>query len=125
VILEISRRSHKQALFCLAPAFALWANLHIQFFYGFALLGILAMGNTARYVIAAGAAMLATLINPYGIRVHALAVEYAGHASLSRYVEELRPPDLSAPYMWFARQSRFDGRSRQLCSGSSQQEPWH
>ena len=93
-------------------AYVLWANSHIQFVYGLFLLfaacaaplldgwlgragpaGSAAAPRTRRWwqlvALAAGCA-LATLVNPYHGRLHAVILEYASQPGPFRFVNELR-----------------------------------
>jgi hypothetical protein len=94
--------------------YALWANLHIQLVLG---LGVLGLGLTVTLVdrwrrgerlaqlggwlvLMAGCA-LATLINPYHIRLYQVVWEYATQATALRLVSELAPPDFLIWWNWF------------------------
>jgi hypothetical protein len=109
--LEILRRyelgQRAKTLLALPLLYAVWANMHIQFCYGLVLLVVWVAVRIIRRelvlvpVMATCAAGLATLMTPYGIGVHRLVLEYARHASLSQYIEELRPPDFASAYMMF------------------------
>jgi hypothetical protein len=91
----------------LLPAFALWANLHIQFVLGFGVLGLgLVATAVERWRVGrpinvgprAGliaACMAATLINPYHVRLYFVIWEYASQTIAMRLVSELAPPDFS------------------------------
>ena len=59
----------------------LWANAHGSFLLGVAILAVAAFaeearGSRARRLLTAGAAAVATLVNPYGIRLHRLVGAY-------------------------------------------------
>jgi hypothetical protein len=98
-------------LWALPVLFCLWANIHIQFVYG---LFLLALGAIAPLIDArlgrdsdetaatpwtrrwyqlvglAGACFLATLINPYHVRLYGVVVEYATQPGPFRFINELK-----------------------------------
>jgi hypothetical protein len=94
----------------LIPAYALWANLHIQFVLGF---GVLGLGLVAAIVerwrareplrpwawaALIAACVAATLVNPYHVRLYLVVWEYATQTGAMRLVSELAPPD---PLIWW------------------------
>ena len=105
------RRTEKIApLLALPPLFALWANLHIQFIYGLAALGLflvevllsqrpsLSLHPRHRPEIPAGRVSLlilvclaATLITPYHFRLYTPILEYIGQTGAFQIVMELLP----------------------------------
>jgi hypothetical protein len=120
LILYHAQRSAKRLwLAMLPPLFALWANVHIQFVYGLAFLLLAAadrpltalarragfprtetFGQIHRASLWAcfGASVLATLVNPYGVRLYGVVFEYARHsADVLNYVEELHAMDFRRP----------------------------
>jgi hypothetical protein len=97
----------------LVPLFALWANLHIQFVLGLGLLG-LGFGVTlverwrrgeslrplACWVALSVGCAVATLANPYHVRLYAVVWEYATQTGAMRVVTELAPPDFLIWWNW-------------------------
>src|SRR5262245_26796036 len=97
----------------LVPVFALWANLHIQFVLGLGLLG-LGFGLTlvercrrreslrplAGWVGLSAGCLLATLLNPYHVRLYGVVWEYATQTGALRVVSELAPPDFTIWWNW-------------------------
>jgi hypothetical protein len=102
----------------LPAAYVVWANTHIQFIYGLAVLGAAcaapvvdrllrrlvpppdAEADSAavfgsavwwRLVGLGAACALATLVNPYTYRVYGVVLEYATQPGPFNYVEELKP----------------------------------
>lgn len=97
---------------CLPVVFVLWANIHIQFVYGLALLALaciapaldrwlhldnrtdsaatLASPAWRRLVILSVLCLLATLINPYHVRIYEVVAEYATQPGAFRFVNELK-----------------------------------
>jgi hypothetical protein len=122
VVLDL-RDGRPNRMYWLLPAvYALWANLHIQFVYG---LGVLALACAApaldgllrRAVASDGAATLgspswrrlllltnlcavATLLNPYHVRVYLVALEYAKQPGPYLLINELKSLEFRGPYDW-------------------------
>lgn len=81
--------------------FALWANLHIQFVLGWAVLGLACLfpGRASRggLIALAAACTAATACNPYHARLVEVICEYATQAAPLNLVEELAPPEWDKP----------------------------
>lgn len=101
----------------LVPAYALWANLHIQFVLGFGVMGLgLCVGIVERmrghvgwvpktpptlpWLALLTACFLATFFNPYHVRLYVVVWEYATQTGALRVVRELAPPDLQFWWNW-------------------------
>ena len=74
-ILEYSKQSkHTRYLWVFPPLFLLWANLHGGFLAGLGVMGLFAIGESARgqrvlpYWLVLAPTVLITLINPYGLQ---------------------------------------------------------
>lgn len=82
----------------LVPLFALWANLHIQFVLGLAVLALatIAPGRAkrSRFVLLLLACTAATLVNPYHLRLYLVIWDYATQAAPRSIIHELTPPEL-------------------------------
>ena len=91
-------------LWLAVPMFALWANLHGGFFVGLIALGLyttvrgvqdLAEGRGTRGSVRLAAltsgAVLATLINPYGLNDWLMIIPYLRNPFTLRYISEFRP----------------------------------
>jgi hypothetical protein len=111
-----------RAVWLLPVAYAVWANLHIQFVYGLAFLGLACVAplldrllrrptsgtnaDTAgtpawrRLVLLSATCGLATLLNPYGARVYAVVWEYASQPAAYRIITELQSLDFRDLYAW-------------------------
>jgi hypothetical protein len=111
-----------RAVWLLPVMFALWANLHIQFVYGLALLGWAcaapvidaalnrptsgrwadAPGTPAwrRLVVLTAACAAATLLNPYHVRLYGVVHEYASQKVAFWMVHELQAPLFRIPSDW-------------------------
>ena len=104
------RTGNRRLLLWLAPLFCLWANVHIQFTMGLAILGLAVAESLAVRVFSIKLAdddssrvplgwmffvfvlcMAATLVNPYGWRLYAVAVQLLGQsAQLCSVIDELQ-----------------------------------
>jgi hypothetical protein len=102
--------------------FLLWANTHIQFVYGLALLGLACVapvidrrlrggdeGSPAafgspgwrRLLVLTGACLCATLINPYFWHLYGVVFEYATQPGPFLFVNELKALEFREPCDWF------------------------
>ena len=123
VVLDL-RQGRRGLLFWLLPLlYVLWANLHIQFVYGFLLLGIgcaaplvdrlfkrpttgnadtAGSANWWRLVGLTVACVLATLVNPYHVRLYGVVLEYATQPGPFRVVNELMAMTFRLGWDWLA-----------------------
>ncbi|MBI4890555.1 MAG: hypothetical protein HY821_08010 [Acidobacteria bacterium] len=107
-----------RALWWLAALSALWANLHGGFLLLPVYLGVTAAGLVAEWLLGRGAerrqaalrygalstaTMAATVLNPYGVKLHAHISEYLRSGWLRQMVEEYHAPSpkLGEQYYWF------------------------
>jgi hypothetical protein len=106
-LLQARDRSEPGWLLPVVPLIALWANLHIQFVYGLAVIGLFAMERPlalalkwdpesaklrARWFwILLAASTLGTLLNPYGWRLYTVIAEYATQNAPLQVVQEMQP----------------------------------
>ncbi len=116
VIVERERREAWRGFWLLIPLAALWTNLH----GGFAILpvylavvctglGIEALWNRSNWqgvwrMVACGLMVgAATLVNPYGIRLHQHLIEFVSSPWAIQMIEEYHPPSpsLGEQYYWF------------------------
>ncbi|MBY0359398.1 MAG: hypothetical protein K2W82_15455 [Candidatus Obscuribacterales bacterium] len=100
------RISFKKALLILVPTMLVWVNSHPGFIFGFAqsgiylaatclffLLGKEGSGKSLRELLILIAAMAAvTLINPYGLALHANVAGYLKQSTITNYVDEYLSP---------------------------------
>ena len=94
----------------------LWTNLHGGFFVGIVLIGLYAAGQVATalvspdaderakalrragvYAVGAAGCAAATLVNPYGWRLHAHIIEYLRNPSLFNQIDEFLPLNFRHP----------------------------
>ncbi len=94
-VLEVDRRSPSPFVWMLAPLAALWANLHAGFvILPATLLVLAACGPWKRYLPVAVAAGAATLLNPYGWRLHQHVWEYLNAPWILEHVQEFQSPNI-------------------------------
>lgn len=118
ILLAATRTGRTAFLWLLPPLFALWANWHVQFVYGLFILGVFcaepvldrvfryqprpgALPAKALWMALAGSAV-ATLLNPYGIRVYATALLYAGQTRIYNVISELMSMTFRQPQHYAA-----------------------
>jgi hypothetical protein len=109
-MLEADRRFPGWRIWLLAPVTAIWVNLHGGFLAVPALAGLMAVGGgleewwrgrgraaafrvAVRYCGLAAACALASVINPYGIALHAHAFSHLSAGWIREIVDEFQPPD--------------------------------
>jgi hypothetical protein len=118
VVLDLRAGKAGRSAWLLPLVFALWANIHIQFVYCLAVLGVAcavhpidrALGRITpketssnswrRLVLLSGACLLATLVNPYHFRIFGVVLEYASQPGPFRYVNELKALEFREPTDW-------------------------
>ena len=82
------------------PLCALWANLHGGFVALLATLAVCAAGGAVAALWAADAGVCgATLVNPYGWRLHAHIVEYLRSSWILDHVQEFQSPNIRSENM--------------------------
>jgi hypothetical protein len=108
-ILERDRRRHTRAVWWLVPMTALWTNLHGGFLAWIASLALIAagcvwkealdakgipnrFGDSRRYGLLTAACSLATLLNPYGWRLHQHIAQYLTSDWIRQVVDEFQSP---------------------------------
>ena len=122
VILDLRDGRPNRLLWLLPPFYALWANLHIQFVYGLGLLALACMsplvdrlfrrgvpGDGAasvgspgwrRLLVVTNLCALATLLNPYHVRLYGVVLEYAAQPGPYNLINELKALEFRGPYDW-------------------------
>jgi hypothetical protein len=99
------------ALLWLPPLMVLWANLHAGFVLGLALLAMFAVepvrkrdGKRIRLLaILFLVCLCATLLTPYGYRLHVHVYQYLANSFLMNTIDEFRSPDFHQPvFLYFA-----------------------
>jgi hypothetical protein len=98
--IDEDRRRRGRIVWLLVPMAALWANLHAGFVALIATLVVLsAVEKSRRYAALAAACAAATLVNPYGWRLHAHIVEYLRSGWILEHVQEFQSPNIRSENM--------------------------
>jgi hypothetical protein len=109
VLLERARANSQPKLLLWLPVLMVfWVNVHGGFLFGFALLAIYCLDAVKRAWIApesdvskrwlravlltAGACVVATLVNPYGYKLHVHIYRYLTDRFLMTHIQEFQPP---------------------------------
>jgi hypothetical protein len=109
VVLDLRAGRRSWTFWALPLIYILWANIHIQFVYGFLILGLAGLApildrTPAPYykhlVGLSITCVLATLVNPYHFRVYGVVIEYALQSVPYQFVEELLPPSFKTKWDW-------------------------
>jgi hypothetical protein len=115
-VLETSRSARsKRRLLWLPLLMILWTNLHGGFLLGFVLLGIYLIGDllqllqcrtseqhavVRKSILTLGAitglCAVASLVNPYGFKLHVHVYQYLTNRFFMQHIDEFRRPDLHA-----------------------------
>jgi len=92
---NLQRLSHAK-IALIALLFCIWANLHPSFIMGFGVLGVWSLFNSrlGNVWLALVISMLATLVNPYGIRLHESIFALAGNDYFMQLNSEWRPLEI-------------------------------
>jgi hypothetical protein len=109
LLLELLERAPRKPFLPFAALFAIWANIHGGFVYGWILIGLYLAGSigelllgsdrpgwaarTWYYTLALVAAVAATLLTPHGIALHRHLVEFLGKQYLFDNTAEFTSPD--------------------------------
>ncbi len=109
ILFHVRRTNKIASLLALPPLFALWANLHMQFIYGLAVLGLflaeVLLSQLPSFTLAARrpdisprrisllllTCLVATLITPYHFRVYIPIFEVVGQTGAFQLILELLP----------------------------------
>lgn len=109
ILFHVRRTNKIASLLALPPLFALWANLHMQFIYGLAVLGLflaeVLLSQLPSFTLAARrpdislgrisllllTCLIATLITPYHFRVYIPIFEVVGQTGAFQLILELLP----------------------------------
>jgi hypothetical protein len=100
----VATRDRSPARLWVVPVMAaLWANLHGSFVLLFALLTVawfeerMSDRLRRRVVVVGGLSLVATLVNPFGVRVWTYVTSIAGNPTISGRVAEWGPPSVRTP----------------------------
>ena len=119
LLLTAGRTGNRRLLWWLVPLFLVWANMHIQFVVGLAVLGVAVIepvlarfapfgiadeqsrttpfGHMLPVFLACGAA---TLVNPYGYHLYEVALALVGQSGLWNLIQELGPMRFRSVENW-------------------------
>ncbi len=119
LLLHFRQSGNGRCLFWLLPLFALWANVHIQFIYGFIPLGLIVAEPvieeflrrpfSMRWVRSAlefrwwwmiPACFTATLVTPYHIKLYRPVLEITQQTGVYQFVTELQSMNFRHPAHW-------------------------
>ncbi len=108
-LIRVQRSGKSQLLLFLPPLTILWVNLHGGFFVGIVLLITYALGSVVealiqedkvrvwarakQYALTAVACLVASLINPYGYRLHMHVAQYLGASFYVQRISEFQSAD--------------------------------
>ena len=106
-VIEEDRRRAAMWVWLLVPLTGLWANLHAGFVAWLATLGLLAAVCAAcrdwarmrRYALLAGLSGAASLVNPYGWKLHLHVLDYLGSRWILDHVREFQSPNIRSEGM--------------------------
>jgi hypothetical protein len=142
-ILDLQAGRSRRAIWLLPAYFVLWANLHIQFIHGLFVLALacaaplvdqhFGFGEPGEHAGRVGsrswwqlvwltiACALATLCNPYGLRLYGVVFDYATQTGAYDLVEEHLAMDFRAAWNWALLSLSFGaafalGRRRRISS---------
>lgn len=109
VLLELLQHTSRRTLPAYVPLFIVWANLHGGFSFGCILIALYAAGEAIEgrlstdraawyararhHTTALGLALLASLINPHGLRLLAHVFGFFGNSAILRQTQEFMSPD--------------------------------
>jgi hypothetical protein len=109
ILIRVQRDSKTRWLLVLPPLTMLWVNLHGGFFVGIVLLITYALGSVVQdfiqenrvrvrgrarnYALTAMACLAASLINPYGYRLHIHVAQYLGKSFYVQRISEFQSVD--------------------------------
>ena len=106
-VLDRDRRRHTRAVWALVPLVALWTNLHGGFLAAIASTCVVAIGyvllkqwaDARRYGLLALLSALASLLNPYGYRLHVHVAGYLRSDWIRSVVDEFQSPSFRSESM--------------------------
>jgi len=106
VLLRLREGRFGKSIWLLPLVYILWANTHIQFVYGLFVLGLACLPcggwrcSLSKRCLLTGLCALATLVNPYHVRLYGVVLEYATNPGAMHYVLELRAPTFRYLQEW-------------------------
>lgn len=111
-LIQVDLRKPTKWIWALVPVTAVWTNLHGGWLALIAILGLVAVGTgieawlgtaawatVKRYLTLAAACLAASMLNPYGWRLHAHMAEYLSVAWIKDMVSEFQSPSFRSENM--------------------------
>ena len=116
-LIAADRRRRTWALWLLIPVTVFWTNVHGGFLVLFALLGLLVIGSfvesllwseqasrgksdAIRYSLLGAACAAASLVNPYGLKLHLFLLDYLRSDTIRNGVQEFQSPSFRGESMF-------------------------
>jgi len=100
-LIILRRAEHPAWMWMIPPITLLWANLHGSFFLVLVLLALAWLEDratapaTSRRILAVGAlSAVATLVNPFGVRVWSYVYDISTNSVITKYISEWEPPTI-------------------------------
>ena len=122
VVLLLREGRHSRWYWLLPVAYAVWANIHIQFIYGLGLLGlacvaplmdrftqpltetrpVMAWGSSQwkKLIGLTGLCAVATLVTPYHVRLYSIVIELSAQTGMWEYAQEMQSPPFRTVADW-------------------------
>jgi hypothetical protein len=116
LVLKVRQGGERWPLLLLPPLFVFWANVHIQFVYGLFALGVAAVEpliegdeggdlrsrrwRVQRMLGLLALCGLATLVNPYGVRIYLAVYDTITVIHPSLYLQEFQAPQFHSIFDW-------------------------
>mgnify|MGYP007059396866 CR=1 FL=1 len=92
-VLNVREERRSILTWILPLIYVIWANVHIQFVYGFLLLGlgcVMPSPGQRKLILVAILCFLATFVNPYHVKLYRVVMEYGSQTWAFQIVEELK-----------------------------------
>ncbi|HSF67873.1 MAG TPA: hypothetical protein VLA67_10650 [Nitrospiraceae bacterium] len=122
VVLSLREGKRSRWFWLLPVAYAVWANIHIQFVYGLGLLGlacvvplvdryvplfkdsppVMGWGSPQwkKLIVLTALCALATLVTPYHVRLYSIVVELSAQTGMWEYATEMQAPTFRTAADW-------------------------
>jgi len=117
ILLDVRETGRTRSLWILPAMFAVWANVHIQFVYGLAVLAVAVAESLIirfvhsdriarqsiplrRLLLVSATCTLATLATPYGVNIYRPVIEIGVNRQVYNLIIELAAPAFRQPANW-------------------------
>lgn len=113
LIFDAEQTGNDEILYWLGPLFMLWANCHIQFVYGIAVVGLYSVSRIVQLVVdrpedavksalrlagVCGISLVGSCIGPNGWQPYKVAIGLAGQPYVSQVIVELQAMNFRSPF---------------------------